>query len=1290
MQLHAGYILDGVKRYLDKNNGPLDWKDVLYFLSVFELDSKEDLSTKNSDSLLAVADNIVSRGLPTKPSLLIEREFSNKLSWTMENISSIGEISFPMIQEIEDNLTLLRRSFIPIDTRIKQISFKDVNDNDSVFEKKFFDERLGQQFGNYVTQMIEMQRDLPSIVKHGGSRLTQRHIDKANDFVDQNAVDFCFQFPKNNTKKKDGLVVEIDDDTHNPETNHIQGNFDTSRDSVVSGNLVNWQKTVRLKQYGGMTEINVLPKSKIDEINNFLAHPYSIQAKKNYNEPLLNTVPGLEAMQVALAPFAIARIQKTIIQLLRANVLSMNAQSWNIAILERDVPCGHLALIDLKELLSNLKILKNEQEVPSINIRVYNTKEFSSCALNNELNLEQYSDSADAISEFKADVLLDVSLLQRKGLTKPSQTFLEKIGNPVSCIIRTCHAPKSERKVSIAPVIQYPALLDENGEPVEGRMHAMSYFLGFIFRKSGFRLGQLNIINRALQNKSVIGLLPTGSGKSLCYQICVLLQPGITIIVDPLKSLMKDQEQNLLSMDITCIDKINSEISSPAERSFRIKRLTEGFDQFVFVSPERFQTQEFRDALIGIRAERKIKQLVIDEAHCVSEWGHDFRPAYLHLGKNARNFIDEKIIMYGLTGTASFDVLSDVAREVNINLQDIIESNTFDRPELRFSIQEKRYRPEQADSKQKSKILIRVLSVIHRFFGYESAEKFFTERDENGYVNCGIVFCPHGGIEFNEYAPFSVGTVAENLIDHYRNNVQFNMAVRKYSGKLKNLEREIIQNEFKNNQCQILVSTCAFGMGIDKPNIRFVIHYSCPQSIEAYYQEAGRAGRDRNKALCISLFSDDKILFKQGPDGFGTPYIHKLNDKTFLNAETSGAEAILLSQNGTLINSDFDWRNNPKNDGDLCFNYTNFILSNKNSNSQIADVPKPGFRVENDTTIRHYFQKKNFPGKDVEQKIFGGVIKQLDFQSDESTVPFKIEYKNLILNDGNNGNDGNKGNGYVERGIYRLSIIGAIEEYIKDYNANQYLVKTKKLTDDEIIENMETYVSRYKSRAIVNNVRNEILNYQLPDGNQSVLYKAIFYLIDFIYENIERQRRNALREFIRVLRIGSANIERFREEMDNYFNSRYLPVLREYATNFTIDPLWQLITEVGTDYNLIRHLHGATTRLLITYDENLLFQMLRSYTTFFHPEFNKDEAKEYFKAFELSHSSSDLGNPDRKTVGSWIDRFQEELISRQPGESDNISESICSYELSWLKSFNERFLSKEIENVNQNLTTHAI
>lgn len=237
------------------------------------------------------------------------------------------------------------------------------------------------------------------------------------------------------------------------------------------------------------------------------------------------------------------------------------------------------------------------------------------------------------------------------------------------------------------------------------------------------------------------------------------------------------------------------------------------------------------------------------------------------------------------------------------------------------------------------------------------------------------------------------------------------------------------------------------------------------------------------------------------------------------------------------------------------------------------------------------------------KKIFGGILSKINLASNRNVIPFRIEYKDLVLNDVNDGN------GYVERGIYRLAIIGIIKDYIKDYNAHQYNVQINNLTDDQIIENMEIYVSRYKSQSAVNNVRNEILGYTIPGNDQRVLYKAIYYLIDFLYENIERKRRNALREFIRVLRIGSSNIVRFREEMDNYFNSKYLPILRNYVTTYDINVLWGLIKEVDNNYDLIRHLHGAAVRMLISYDDNLLFQLIRSYTSFFH--LNSIKAKQW-------------------------------------------------------------------------------
>lgn len=1262
MQLLAGYISDGIKNYLYKRNGPLDWRNILYFLSVFDLETNEDLAIRNSESLFAVADNIISRGLPTKPSIYIEQELSDTFNWTKRAISNIGEINYKLVQDDESLLQLLRRSFVNIDPRIRNVQFSSISESESTYEREFFDNKLPQTFGEHCQQLFESQRSLPDIIRFCGEKISKPLVDLSNAYIQQNAIDFSIQFPKNNQNRKNGIVIEIDDDSHN---NAAQSGFDNQRDNAVTDSKVNWDKTIRLRKYGNYDEINSIPTEKQNSINNFLEHPYAIQLRNNYENPIYNSTEGLDALQLSLTPFAIARIQKVIIQLLRANVLRLDQESWRIAIIERDVPCGKLAIEDLKELLLNLFNLRDERsDLPDIELKIYNTIEFREAKLNRSITTEIYDESGVSINDFKADILIDISVLQRPKFSKPSEDFLKRIGNPKVFIIRSSHALKSERKISIAPVIGYSSIFTDK-RLKQINLKSLKYFIRNIFRKVGFRSGQLEIINKAIQKQNVIGLLPTGSGKSLCYQICALLQPGITIIVDPLISLMKDQVQNLENLDISFIDKINSEITNPEERSFRIKRMSDAHNQFIFVSPERFQIQEFRDALLDVRDEGKFVQVVIDEAHCVSEWGHDFRPAYLHLGKNARNLIDQNVILFGLTGTASFDVLSDVAREVNINQQGLVEANSFDRKELRFSIQEKRYKPKQALSGQKIDILKNVLRKIPKYFGYDNISEFYNERNGNGYVNSGIIFCPHGKIAFNNNSPFSVGTVHGYLENYFRNELNVNINIGVYSGDIRNnIQREEAQNKFKDNNTQLLISTCAFGMGIDKPNIRYIIHYSCPQSIEAYYQEAGRAGRDRNKALCISIFSDDKIFFKRNGNTYSTPFRTNIDDIDFLNEEINGAEAIEVDNN-VIKNRNFDLVNIKSNDN-VNFNYTNYILSNRNTIEDIKSIPKLPFGVYNDATRRIYFQEINFPGKDIERQIFGGILSKINLNADHCVIPFQISYRNLQLNEDN---------GYVERGIYRFVIIGIIKDYIKDYNAHQYMVQINNLDDDQIIENMEIYVSRYKSQSAVNNVRNEILGYTIPGNDQRVLYKAIYYLIDFIYENIERKRRNALREFIRVLRIGSSNIVRFREEMDNYFNSKYLPILREYVTNYDINVLWELINEADNNYDLIRHLHGAAVRMLIAYDDNLLFQLIRSYTSFFHPEFDKGEAMDYFNAFEKSYLRDDLNKPNRKIIGEWMDKFYNNLSSRQPNETPNVSNAVLNYELNILKNFNNKFIN---------------
>jgi len=195
-----------------------------------------------------------------------------------------------------------------------------------------------------------------------------------------------------------------------------------------------------------------------------------------------------------------------------------------------------------------------------------------------------------------------------------------------------------------------------------------------------------------LEKKNPIALLPTGAGKSLTYQIASLLQAGLTIVVDPIKALMKDQDENLKLASIDGTVYINSSFSA-AKKKENIKRYSEGEFLFVFVSPERFVIEDFRNSIASIpNFNRNFSYCVIDEAHCVSEWGHDFRTAYLKLGDNSRKFCfsghnGENISTLGLTGTASFDVLSDVQREVGLqNDSDIIRPEKLERKELKFKI----------------------------------------------------------------------------------------------------------------------------------------------------------------------------------------------------------------------------------------------------------------------------------------------------------------------------------------------------------------------------------------------------------------------------------------------------------------------------------------------------------------------------------------------------------------------------------------------------------------------------
>ncbi|MCH1931946.1 DNA helicase RecQ [Shewanella sp. A25] len=369
--------------------------------------------------------------------------------------------------------------------------------------------------------------------------------------------------------------------------------------------------------------------------------------------------------------------------------------------------------------------------------------------------------------------------------------------------------------------------------------------LAQVFGYRDFRDGQREVIERVCQGQDCLVIMPTGGGKSLCYQLPALLMNGVTIVVSPLISLMKDQVDSLLQTGVAAAY-LNS--SLPREQSLEVLRqLHRGELKLLYVSPERLLTPDFIERMRSL----PLAMFAIDEAHCISQWGHDFRPEYAALGQLKQLF--PHVPMMALTATADQATRQNICERLQIEPYRLLSS--FDRPNIRYTVAEK----------------LNAANQLRQFLLQQKGSS-------------GVIYCS---------SRRRVDEVAERL------TLQ-GFYAKAYHAGMTPEERGEVQDSFLKDQIDIVVATVAFGMGINKSNVRFVVHYDIPKSIEAYYQETGRAGRDGLDAEAFMLFDPADIgrvrhLIEQSEPGPQQQVeFHKLNTMAaFAEAQTCRRQVLL-------------------------------------------------------------------------------------------------------------------------------------------------------------------------------------------------------------------------------------------------------------------------------------------------------------------------------------------------------------------------------------------------------------
>ena len=1035
--------------------------------------------------------------------------------------------------------------------------------------RRFFEETLGKFLDefSFVTQLIIPEAPINWITQ----------VD-ADDFLDQQ-VDFYLP--------QAFLAIEIDGRQHDAQA-------DYTRDKYLQDHGI---QTVRIRT----TDLEAQNGSFLDSMAAIKARIRKgmiSQEERRQKEPNSITLSdyydayrfGIDLNDPNYVATAVVRFQVTIIELLRRGVLKPDT-FWRIAVRceEARYPL-ELAIEDNMLWLSHLlKLHKVEFKAPKVELIYIDSWENEKCDddwIKIDFSLcSRYTDD----NSYAPDVIF-----VRTDYYESYRYFRKSNSRDLEFVELR---PFDYRTISTTAPIPYCLRFGGDDRDEESLLFIAANVFLINVESPSFNEGQLPIIRSCLSLQDTIGLLPTGGGKSLCFQLSVMLQPCLSFVVVPIKALMKDQVADLGYIGIDCVGAISSD-DRPETRELSLKDFSKGKFLFFYVSPERFQSKAFRESFSIALKSFKTGYAVIDEIHCLSEWGHDFRTSYLNLSKTIRR-MSPGIPFIGLTATASLNVLKDIQLELGVDDENVVTLLNYTRDELEFEI-----------FNQTKNGLVELKKLIKAID--DSCSILNPCNDDQ---NCLLVFTQTvNGAKGCRY-------IAGELGKHFSTEVEYFCGSPPLDAKFENNSfdeyKRMVQEKFKSNAIRMIVATKAFGMGINKPNIAATIHFGMPSSMESFYQEGGRAGRDKakyrvQKAKCFLLFAPP-----------------------------------------------------PRNDN------LDAIWDRKCSLGQLKDICSTN-KYSSDLSTGLFFLTKGLLEVDSEADLILSILNTLPKEGGIVTLSgedYDVDHGSIDAADVNDKN-GTASKAELEKAIYRLSQLGVVEDWtIEDYfNGGQIEVSVLPINLESMITALEKTIRKYNHAWTMSET-------ERPQNEHQCIEMLLNWVNDYFVYN----RRQSLKN-IHDLCMGAVDdrisSQEIKQRLEAYFKfTRSTSILQhivEHPMDYTcwLDVLRMHTSDLGGNDpqdNSLRNLVSSLSRFLESFRDNVGLDFLSGATRLLMNEFDDADGRPRMKS-----AMETIAAYDRKTAIDILEAitafFLGQCVSCRNEMSAMLQETIPWIEPRWIYS----------------------